>query len=135
MKIPVRFLGVSGLWFGACLMGGLGLLYLLHPEALRDNAGISSDSPAALAEIRSTYGGLHVGIALFLVVCAVREGSRRTGLLFCGLAFAGAGIARFAGILEFQAAELDQIVIASLEVAFSLITLGLYRAWPMVASS
>ena len=135
MKIPVRFLGVSGLWFGACLMGGLGLLYLLHPEALRDNAGISSDSPAALAEIRSTYGGLHVGIALFLVVCAAREGSRRTGLLFCGLAFACAGIGRFAGILEFQAADLDQLVIASLEVAFSFITLGLYRAWPMVASS
>ncbi|HIF99546.1 MAG TPA: DUF4345 domain-containing protein [Myxococcales bacterium] len=130
MKIPVRLLGVSGVLFGACLMGGLGLLYLLHPDALRDNAGISSDSPAALAEIRSTYGGLHVGIALFLVVCAAREGSRRTGLLFCGLAFAGAGIARFAGILEFQVAELDQIVIASLEVAFSFVTLGLYRAWP-----
>ena len=80
MKIPVRLLGASGLLFGASLMGGLGLLYLLHPEALRDNAGISSDSPAALAEIRSTYGGLHVGIALFLVVCAAREGSRRTGL-------------------------------------------------------
>jgi hypothetical protein len=50
--------------------------------------------------------------------------------LFCGLAFAGAGIARVAGILEFQAAELDQIVIASLEVAFGVITLWLYRAWP-----
>ena len=135
MNIPVRLLGVSGILFGACLMGGLGLLYLLHPDALRDNAGISPDSPAALAEIRSTYGGLHVGIALFLAVCAAREGSRRTGLLFCGLAFAGAGIGRFAGILEFQAADLDQLVIASLEVAFSFITLGLYRAWPMVASS
>jgi hypothetical protein len=46
------------------------------------------------------------------------------------LAFAGAGIARVAGILEFQAAELDQIVTAALEIAFSVITLWLYRAWP-----
>ena len=132
MRIPVRLLGVSGILFGACLMGGLGLLYLLHPDALRDRAGISPDSPSALAEIRSTYGGLHVGIALFLLACAAREGRRRTGLLFCGLAFAGAGIARFAGILEFQAAEFDQIVIASLEIAFSVVSLFLYSKWPAI---
>jgi hypothetical protein len=46
------------------------------------------------------------------------------------LAFAGTGIFRCAGILEFQAAALDQVVIASLEVAFSVFTLWLYRAWP-----
>ena len=130
MKSPVRLLGVSGILFGACLMGGLGSLYLIHPDALRDSAAISPESPAALAEIRSTYGGLHVGIAIFLLACAAREGTRRVGLLFCGLAFAGAGIARVAGILEFQAADLKQVVTASLELAFSAITLLLYRKWP-----
>jgi hypothetical protein len=130
MRSPVRFLGVGGILFGACLMGGLGSLYLVHPDALRDSAAISPETPSALAEIRSTYGGLHVGIALFLLACAAREGTRRAGLLFCGLAFAGAGIARVAGILEFQAAELKQVVTASLELAFSVITLFLYRKWP-----
>ncbi len=130
MRSPVRVLGVMSILFGACLMGGLGSVYLLHPDALRDAAGISPDSPSALAEIRSTYGGLHVGIALFLLACAVREGTCRTCLLFCGLAFAGAGVARVAGIFEFEATELDQIVIASLEITFSIITLWLYRAWP-----
>jgi hypothetical protein len=46
------------------------------------------------------------------------------------LAFAGAGIARVAGILEFQATEVKQVVTASLELAFSIITLFLYRRWP-----
>jgi len=55
---------------------------------------------------------------------------RRTGLLFCGLAFAGAGLARAAGILEFQATDSKQVVTASLEIAFSVITLWLYRKWP-----
>ena len=130
MRIPVRQLGVSGIVFGAVFMGGLGVLFLLDPEALRDRVGISPDTPSGLAEIRSTYGGLHVGIALFLLICAARETMRRTGLLFCGLAFAGAGLARGAGILEFQATDPNQVVTASLEIAFSVITLWLYRTWP-----
>lgn len=131
MAAAVRFLGVGGLLFGACLMGGLGSLYLVHPDALRDSAAIASETPSALAELRSTYGGLHVGIALFLLACAAREGARQAGLLFCGLAFAGAGMARVAGILEFEATETKQLVTASLEIAFSIITLFLYRKWPV----
>ncbi|NRA76482.1 MAG: DUF4345 family protein [Planctomycetes bacterium] len=130
MRIPVRLFGVSSIVFGACLMGGLGVLFLVQPEALRDRVGISPDTPSALAEIRSTYGGLHVGIALFLLACAVHEPMRRTGLLFCGLAFAGAGLARAAGILEFQATDSGQVVTAFLEIAFSVITLWLYKRWP-----
>ncbi len=129
MNRLLRVLGIGGIIFGACLMGSLGSLYLLEPDSLREAAGIHPTTPSALAEVRSTYGGLHVGIALFLLVCAIREGMQRAGLLFCGLAFAGAGLARVAGILEFQAIETAQIVIASLEIAFSIITLSLYRAW------
>jgi hypothetical protein len=130
MRIPVRLFGVSSIIFGACLLGGLGLVFLLQPDALRDRAGISPETPSALAEIRSTYGGLHVGIALFLLACAARESMRRTGLLFCGLAFAGAGLARVAGILEFQATDSNQVVTGSLEIAFSIITFYLYQKWP-----
>jgi hypothetical protein len=106
-------------------MGGLGLLYLVDPAAIREAAGVSPETSSALAEIRSTYGGLHVGIALFLLVCAASEARRRTGLLFCGLAFAGAGLARVAGILEFRGTELTQSVTAALEIAFSAVCLWL----------
>ena len=130
MRHPVRVLGIGGIVFGACLMGGLGSLYLFDPDAIREAAGISPETPSALAEIRSTYGGLHVGIGLFLLACAAREDTRRVALLFCALAFAGAGIARFAGILQFEVAQPTQVIVASLEVAFSFITAFLYRQWP-----
>jgi hypothetical protein len=130
MGSPVQAFGVAALLFGACLMGGLGSLYLFHPGALRASAAISAQTPSALAELRSTYGGLHVGVAVFLLACAMRSGARRTGLLFCGLAFAGAGLARFGGIWEFHVMEPKQVVTASLELAFSVITLFLHRRWP-----
>ncbi len=130
MRDPVRFLGIGGIVLGACMMGGLGSLYLFDPDAVREAAGISPETPSALAEIRSTYGGLHIGIGLFLLACAAREETRRVALLFCSLAFAGAGIARFAGILQFQVMEPAQIIVASLEVSFGVITLFLHREWP-----
>jgi hypothetical protein len=130
MRIPVRLLGISAMIFGACLMGGLGSPYLLQPAGIHEALGISPETPSALAEIRSTYGGLHVGIALFLIACAASEGRRRAGLLFCGLAFLGAGLARFAGALEFQTTESVPVVVAFLEVTFSMIALWLYRVWP-----
>ena len=40
------------------------------------------------------------------------------------------GLGRVEGVLEFQAAELNQVVIASLEIAFSVITLSLHCKWP-----
>jgi hypothetical protein len=51
-------------------------------------------------------------------------------LLFCGLAFAGAGIARVAGVLEFQPAGSGQVVTAALELVFSAISFWLWRRWP-----
>ena len=129
MSRTVRSLGIGGILFGACLTGGLGALYLLQPDAVRDAAGIVPETPSALAEIRSTYGGLHVGIAVFLLLCAARESMRSTGLLFCGLTFACAGVARVAGIVQFEVEETQQVVIASFELLYSLIMLAIYRAW------
>jgi hypothetical protein len=130
MRVPVRFLGVLSLASGAALTGGLGLLYLLDPEAIREAAGIAPESPSALAEIRSTYGGFHIGIALFLVACSLSERMRRAGLLLCALAFACAGIARIAGIVEFEATDRGQSVTAALEVVFSGISFWLFHSWP-----
>jgi hypothetical protein len=123
-------LSVLCLLSGAALTGVLGSVYLLSPEWIHEAADLAPRSSLALSEVRSTYGGLHVGIALFLIACAFSQGLRRAGLLFCCLAFAGAGLARAAGILEFRPPGSSQLLTAALEVAFSAVSFWLWRGWP-----
>jgi hypothetical protein len=130
MKTSVHLLSVLCLLSGAALTGSLGFVYLLDPETISKAAQIEPQSAAGLSEIRSTYGGLHIGIAAFLVACSLSQRLRRAGLLFCFLAFAGAGLGRAGGILEFRPAGTGQVVTALLEMAFSGISFFLWYAWP-----
>ena len=130
MKAVIRALSVLCVLSGAALTGSLGFVYLLDPQAIRGAAQIEAQSPIALAEIRSTYGGLHVGIASFLVACSIATSLRRAGMLFCFLAFAGAGLGRVGGIVEFRPPGTGQALTAFLEITFSLVSFVLWRAWP-----
>lgn len=121
-------LWVSRLWLlaGAALTIGLGSVYALDPSFLEEAVGAHLLTPEARTEVRSTYGGLHIGIGLFLLLCLRSRSSLREGLLLCGLAFSLAGVARLAGVLEFGAG-LPQIGTALLEVGFAGAALWLHR--------
>ena len=103
---------------GAALTFGLGLLYAADPSRIEQVAGVSLPTAVALTEIRSTYGGLHMGIGLFLFMCSRTRSGRRFGLLLCGMAFLFAGLARIVGILQFGT-EFSQLVLSGLELGFS----------------
>jgi hypothetical protein len=79
------------LWLGAATFGALGALLALAPQLLETWVGIRADSPAARTELRSFYGGLEIGLAAFLVACALRDDWVIPGC--CGLAMICAGIA------------------------------------------
>jgi hypothetical protein len=71
--------------------GGLllvGLNGLAAPGALLAPLGIPLEGPPALSEARANYGGMHVGMGLFLLSAAALPGLRRAGLL-ATLAFTG----------------------------------------------
>lgn len=64
---------------------GVAMLYvgwtgLTAPSGLMDPLGIPLSGPAARNEIRAAYGGMHVGIGLFLLATALRADLRRIGL-------------------------------------------------------
>lgn len=64
---------------------GIAMVYigwtgLSAPAALMEPLGIPLAGPAARNEIRAAYGGMHVGIGLFLLATALRADLRTVGL-------------------------------------------------------
>ena len=110
---------LSRLWIltGAALTAGLGILYFVSPSSVQSAAGIELPTSAALTEVRSTYGGLHIGLGLFLMYCLAGRPGRSFGLLLCGTVFLMAGVARLAGVAQFGS-DLPQVVTSMLELGF-----------------
>jgi hypothetical protein len=73
--LPPLTVGLSGLALLA-----VGWIGLTAPADLMTPLGIPLDGASAHNEIRAAYGGMHVGLGLFLVVAALRPALRATGL-------------------------------------------------------
>jgi hypothetical protein len=76
---------------------GFGLWLVLAPAAALAPLGITA-SAAGLIELRAFYGGLELGLGVFLLTCAARPEWRRAGLWLTFLGNAGIGLTRIAGI-------------------------------------
>lgn len=76
-----------------------GLLFLFWPEAMIAKVGLQATAPAALIDIRATYGGMELGIAAMLGYCAVSIGGTAFGLFAATFAFAGLAIGRLVAIV------------------------------------
>lgn len=69
----------------ALALSGIAMLYvgwtgLTAPASLMDPLGIPLAGPSAHNEIRAAYGGMHVGIGLFLLATALRPALHGVGL-------------------------------------------------------
>jgi len=90
--LPVLSLGLSALVFG-----GAGLVFLVNPGFLA-HAGVEFSGPAGAVEIRAFHGGLELGIAAFLGLCAFRGGWHRVGLFAQIAMFGGLASGRLVGM-------------------------------------
>jgi hypothetical protein len=101
-----------------------GVVLFFVPSVLADLVGLEFTSPNASVEIRSFYGGLELGIAAFLMVCAWRPSLTSAGILLCALAFSFAGAARLIGVLQYGSVGPSQPVVGVIEL-----TLATMCAW------
>jgi hypothetical protein len=83
-----------------CAVGflGFGLWLIVDPLGALGKIGISSSSSTGTIELRAFYGGMELGLGLFLAWCCFRPEWQQAGLWMVLLASAGAGLARLLGI-------------------------------------
>ena len=77
---------------------GFGLWLAVDPVGGLAGVGIAGTSPAGVVELRAFYGGLEIGLGLFLLVCAARPDWRVPGLWLVLLGNLAIGLTRLYGI-------------------------------------
>jgi len=77
---------------------GFGLWLIADPAGGLATVGIAAQTPAGLIELRALYGGLELGLGIFLLLCAARRDWRRPGLWAVGLGNGGIGLTRLVSI-------------------------------------
>lgn len=88
------------LWLAGLGFLGFGLWLLVDPVGGLAGVDIEGTTAAGVVELRAFYGGLEVGLGLFLIACAQRPGWREAGLWLVLLGNLGIGLTRLYGIWD-----------------------------------
>lgn len=116
------------LWLLALGFAGFGVAYASWPTAMAALTDIALPTSTARIDFAATYGGLQIGFALFLGLCAkAAEVIRvRSGLLASGCALLGLVIVRVIGVLS--TAGTGRVIYAGLTIELIGAALGLWAA-------
>jgi hypothetical protein len=90
---------IGTLCLGAVAFWAFGLQWLAHPVVMAQPLGIVLTNGDATSDARAVYGGLELGLGLFLVYSCWAPQRRTQGLAAGALTLLGLGTARLAGIL------------------------------------
>jgi hypothetical protein len=85
------------LWLGGLGFLGFGTAFLVDPLGVFALTGVALQGSVAAVELRAFYGGLEVGLGLFLLGADL-AGARRAGLLLVLASYGGIALARLLGI-------------------------------------
>lgn len=105
------------LWITSVLFVMFGVAYIVAPQDFADLVtGVSPDAPSAVIDMRATYGGVALGLGLFVGICARRPNLLRQGLILSLLVVASIGAARLWGFVADGSPNGFMIVFLATEV-------------------
>lgn len=94
----------------------LGSIFLIIPARMAEFVDIVATAPAATADVRAVYGGMEIGVGLFLLWCGLSIPRVRTGLLAASLILACVATGRLFGIVN----DTDQPAITFINLAVEI---------------
>ncbi|MDF1751581.1 MAG: DUF4345 domain-containing protein [Verrucomicrobiales bacterium] len=118
----IIFLRVS-----AVILAAYGIAFLINPSLLGKLVGFSHHSPNTLVEVTAFYGGLELGLAIFLAWAANDNSRVRYGLMMLFFVFLAAGSARLLGIIRFGFEDPSQPIVTFLEICWAFVAKGLSK--------
>ena len=108
------------------------LAYFFMPAQMSGLLGIQLMQPSAFGDVRASYGGLIIGLAIFLWLCA-NATHARMGVRLLLLAIAGLMIGRLFGILVDGPTNTAGWVLLGIEVSTTIACVLALRASPAPA--
>lgn len=94
--------------------------FLFMPDLLGKLVGFTHHSPNTLVEVTAFYGGLELGIAIYLLWSTKTIYRSRHALMMVFFVFFAAGLARLFGIFRFGFEDPSQPIVTILEIGWSL---------------
>jgi hypothetical protein len=95
----MEFTYVGLLWVSVLSFGVLGLLFLYDPVRWAGSLDIEARTDVGKVDLRATYGGGFLGLALFWFWCALDPARSAAGLWSMALVYGGLGLGRALGWL------------------------------------
>lgn len=94
MSTPRAVLTVFALIYAA-----VGVVCIVDPVAALTPVGLGPQDELGRVEVWAMYGGLELGIAMFLAWTSLHPSRWEAGLMACALSIGGLGLGRLAGML------------------------------------
>jgi len=112
----------------------IGRKFIGNPVEAAAASGITLGSPLAVTNMRASFGAFPLGCALFILVCLLTSGLRRTGLVFVALIVGTALAVRIFGIVaDGTLAESMRVTVA--ESVLLCLSLAAYAGERLASSS
>lgn len=123
MSLPVALLRLNALVFIA-----YGVAFTVAPESMSNLVtGSAPSTPSGLIDMRSTYGGMSVGLGVLLALLARNPDTHRIGLLGVAAVMAGMGASRILGLITDGTANVAMYIYLALEILMAAFALWVYR--------
>ena len=101
---------------------GFGALFISNPGEMAALVSLALIDRTARTDVRATYGGLELGVGVFLLACALRRDFVRVGLFASACVLVAMATARFVGLLLDGWWQPLELLVAILEAGFGLVS-------------